>query len=541
MATKFVQRSLLVSSLALPLAASALPARTIARTDETHPPHGSATANTGVSPRLRGGFGRAVAVGNGEVLVGEPENSTRPGTVYVYRKSGPQWVEASHFTAEGARVGDGFGAALDLDGNRLIVGAFGENALTSSTAYIFERSSSGDWHQVTKLPAPAEITAFGMTVALSGDFAMVGAPLQGGSFLTGGPGAVYVFRRNAAGEWEAAGSLAASQPKPQNSFGIHLAMDGANALIATQGSGVFAYHFDGSAWQEAGKPAPDAGGSAAAFGGEIAIAGNVALIGASARSNGPGRVLRFRRDATTNAWLNDGEVVPPDTSVRGFGNALALDGDRLLVSAAGGEGGSSVWVFQRDARGAWSGGAPVRAPGVNRNDEFGGALALHNDIAAIALTGADFGAGKAIIFETGGAMAWTPASTVMSAAEGLEPVIGKETKCAAGSAARFSCGDVDLLAFMPISALGGSRGVNLNDIWGWTDPQTAQGVRARRAASTARLSSTSAIPCKPVYVGDLPMTAGAIAQCLARHQGVQGPRVRGRRWRRPTTACRCSI
>lgn len=38
-----------------------------------------------------GAFGSAVAFAGDELLVGEPATSFRPGTVYVFRKSGPSW------------------------------------------------------------------------------------------------------------------------------------------------------------------------------------------------------------------------------------------------------------------------------------------------------------------------------------------------------------------------------------------------------------------------------------------------------------------
>ena len=43
------------------------------------------------------------------------------------------------------------------------------------------------------------------------------------------------------------------------------------------------------------------------------------------------------------------------------------------------------------------------------------------------------------------------------------------TPCIDGAAGTYPCNNVDLLAFMPLSEIGGSSG---NDIWGWTDPTT---------------------------------------------------------------------
>ena len=82
-----------------------------------------AIAFFGVSVSTFVGFGGAVLVGDDEVFVGEAANQFRPGTVYVYRRSGSGWREAGTLTAPTAVVGDQFGTSLALDGNRLFVGS----------------------------------------------------------------------------------------------------------------------------------------------------------------------------------------------------------------------------------------------------------------------------------------------------------------------------------------------------------------------------------------------------------------------------------
>src|SRR5690606_6551490 len=55
-----------------------------------------------------------------------------------------------------------------------------------------------------------------------------------------------------------------------------------------------------------------------------------------------------------------------------------------------------------------------------------------------------------------------------------------DTPCADGFAGPFPCQNVDLLAFLPIDSIGGVRNpegellTSLNDIWGWTDPETGR-------------------------------------------------------------------
>ena len=477
------------------------------------PGHGDGSGAATLSARLRGAFGRAVAVGNGEVLVGEPDNSMRPGIVYVYRKgANGEWAESSRITAVDAAVGDGFGASLDLDGDRLIVGAFSQNAIANTTAWIFERSA-GTWRQVAQLEREPGITGFGISVGLSGDFAFVGAPIEGGSMLTGGPGAVHVYRRNASGQWVTAGRLAASDSGPQTVFGVAVELDGPHALVASPTMGLYAFHFDGTDWRAAGKVTVDGTQPSDQLGAAIEITNGTALVGAPGHSAGAGRVFRFRFDDATGAWtVIDRLTAPGDSTTRQFfGASLALDGEQLWIGAPRTADGGAVYAFRGDAAGTWGQPQRIQPEGVVQGDGFGGTIALRGDVAAIGLTSADHGAGKAMILEReGGTVAWRASSTVMSEAESLDAVTGDEVRCTSGEAGRFSCGEIDLLAFLPISRIGGGRGVQLNDIWGWTDPQTG-----REYVLVGRMDGTSFVdisnPVQPVYIGDLPMTKGAQA------------------------------
>ena len=48
------------------------------------------------------------------------------------------------------------------------------------------------------------------------------------------------------------------------------------------------------------------------------------------------------------------------------------------------------------------------------------------------------------------------------------------TPCQNGMAAEYECSNVDLLSFVNVVDLG--CGDDLNDIWGWTDPETERCV-----------------------------------------------------------------
>ena len=55
---------------------------------------------------------------------------------------------------------------------------------------------------------------------------------------------------------------------------------------------------------------------------------------------------------------------------------------------------------------------------------------------------------------------------------GQTSVTGNKVECTEGTAGQYPCENVDLLSFFSISDLGGASGVELNDVWGWTDSQT---------------------------------------------------------------------
>ena len=72
--------------------------------------------------------------------------------------------------------------------------------------------------------------------------------------------------------------------------------------------------------------------------------------------------------------------------------------------------------------------------------------------------------------------------------------------CSGGLASGYPCRNVNLAAFLPLSAVGGGTS---NDVWGWTDPQDGT-----EYALLGRSSGMSVVdigtPTAPVYLGNLP-------------------------------------
>ena len=78
------------------------------------------------------------------------------------------------------------------------------------------------------------------------------------------------------------------------------------------------------------------------------------------------------------------------------------------------------------------------------------------------------------------------------------------TSCVGGMADVYPCSNVDLMAFLPLSQMGGGNG---NDIWGWTDPADGKEYAIMGLTNgTAFIDITD--PVNPVYFGRLPPHPG---------------------------------
>ena len=99
----------------------------------------------------------------------------------------------------------------------------------------------------------------------------------------------------------------------------------------------------------------------------------------------------------------------------------------------------------------------------------------------------------------------TPAQKSLMSHGGIKPEpipykFERATTCDGGMADIFDCANVDLVANMPLSALGGGSG---NDLWGWTDSMTGKEYALfGRSTGTAFVDVSD--PENPVYLGNLP-------------------------------------
>jgi hypothetical protein len=200
------------------------------------------TQRTKIAPSTLGAseqFGSAIAMSGDRIAFGVTRDDTaakNAGAVYVYRRqSTTTWTQETKLTATNAMPSDYAGLSVDIDGDRVVCGAdrYDGGGIDSGAAFVFERLSNGTWIQTGTLMAQDGSTddRLGQAVQIDGNQVLAGA--FGNSHAGAQSGAAYAFERNASGQWAQTVKLIASDAAPTDQFGRFAALDNGRALIAS--------------------------------------------------------------------------------------------------------------------------------------------------------------------------------------------------------------------------------------------------------------------------------------------------------------------
>ena len=342
-------------------------------------------------------------------------------------------------TASDAADSDSYGFTVALDGDYALVGAPGADGAGTERgqAYLYLKSQGGTdgWGQIKILGADdaADGDFFGVSVSISGDYAVVGAVGENGSGTD--QGAAYVFYRNEGGadNWGQIRKIAASDKADSDGFGFSVSIDGQTIIVGSDGEDgagtdrgaayIFAKDQGGvDNWGQVAKVVSADPGNGDRFGYSVSLAGDFAVVGApkeDADGTDRGAAYMFARDlGGLDAWglvkrLEPG--TPSDNSW--FGNSVAIEGSLAVVGAAWEDGGGTdrgaAYVFSRDAGGAdlWGQIKQLVASDRTDGDFFGYSVNLNGANVVIGASWAEGGGterGQAYVFskDEGGVDNW---------------------------------------------------------------------------------------------------------------------------------------
>ncbi len=337
-------------------------------------------------------FGQFVAISGDTIVVGanreasaatgvngnENDNSApNSGAAYVFQRTGGVWTQQAYLKASNTEAGDGFGIAVAISGDTVVIGAREEDsaatgvngdgsnnaASLAGAAYVFKRNG-GLWSQQAYLKASNTGAGdfFGTSLAISGDTIVVGAFFEdsnaigingdGGNNGAVSSGAAYVFQRDGS-SWTQHAYLKASNTGAGDFFGVSVSIAGDTIIVGASGEDSAVMGVNG-----------DGGNNSAAS---------------------SGAAYAFKRNA--GAWSQEAYLKASNTGAGdAFGNSVGISGDLIVVGAPhegsdangingdgtnnGAASSGAAYVFQRGS-GAWTQQDYLKASNTGASDLFG--------------------------------------------------------------------------------------------------------------------------------------------------------------------------
>jgi hypothetical protein len=254
-----------------------------------------------------GYFGNSVSISGDRILVGHSFYSTYRGAIHFYTLSGSSWtLEQSIIGTQNYQY---LGRDVDISGNRAIVG-------TGSNVYFYEKNTN--WALVKSVYGTSN-SNFGYDVAISGDYAVVGAKLANSY-----QGRAYVYYRNA-GIWNQQAELSSPAPYYNERFGQDVDISGDKVVVGNityissveKEGAAYLFSRNGSAWTFDQKFQAADGTINNHFGKAVAISENDVLVGATGADNYKGAAYFYSMVSVTIPELTpkSGKVASVDSGL----------------------------------------------------------------------------------------------------------------------------------------------------------------------------------------------------------------------------------
>ncbi len=415
--------------------------------------------------------------------------------LFVNNLTANNWTEKNKIVASDRAEFDYFGQSVAIDGDYTIVGAYGDDNYTGS-AYIYKKNASGDWTQVAKLTASdrSENDYFGYSVAISGNFAIVGAYQEdedaSGNNTSNDAGSVYIFKNGGNDNWTQVQKIVASNRGPGDYYGYSVAMGGEYAVVGAvryntyTGLAYILKKGTDDAWSEIQIINASDYASGSSFGSSVSVdkISSVIVVGAEEEGNSSvgnaGCAYIFNSDGNDNFSQKQKIVASTRQRFAEFGHSVAIYGNYVLIGATGNLNNygsdlysGAAYIFEKDDSGNWTQKSRINAgDDGDEYDYFGISVSIDSNFAIVGACGectdvsggnCRSSAGAVYIYKNDGSGNWTLKNKVVAsdrtgndyfgfsvaidggwiisgAKEDADDVSGNNTKGFAGSAYLFT-------------------------------------------------------------------------------------------------------
>jgi hypothetical protein len=345
-------------------------------------------------------FGHAVAISGDYVIVGVPKNADlgeNTGSAYIFVRAPTGWIEQEKLFPDDLEQGDQFGFSVSIDGNTAVIGAYRSNDPLSDSGVVYVFVRNGDsWTQQAKIHTDdaKAFEWFGYSVAVSGDTLIAGAIRSNAEGEDSG--AAYIFARNE-GNWTQQAKLTGNNTKLRDEFGFSVAISGDFAIVGSPNNAergaAYIFEREENVWSQKRNAVrkrmigidTQKGDQ---FGYSVSISGETALVGARTHEINEqpfGAAYTFQRQKPF--WVPHAKLLASDKAESDlFGESVAISGDTLIVGApshsAGGPNSGAAYIFGRD-EGSWLPQAKLFDTKTASEDQFGSAVSIDRDTAII--------------------------------------------------------------------------------------------------------------------------------------------------------------
>lgn len=254
-------------------------------------------------------FGKSVAVSSGNVIIGalgeDAATGAGTGAAYIINTGG---TLVHTLTNPGGAANDAFGRSVHISGNTAVVGAYGHNTY-AGRAFIYNVSSGALEHTISP-PISANSLSFGLTVRTDGVNAIISSPGEysnGGASGIASEGKAHIFNVST-------GSLVHTLDHPNSSGGD-------------------------SAYDNFSNDAID-------------ISGGYAIVGAYNETPVGGKAYIFNVSSGALVHTLDNPNADGAATTDRFGSAVAIDGDYAVVGnhteyySSGSTGDGVVYIYR---------------------------------------------------------------------------------------------------------------------------------------------------------------------------------------------------
>jgi len=355
-------------------------------------------------------YGTSTAVWGDYAIVGAKGENAGAGIAYILKRNAGgtnKWGRIAKLQPVLVGAGDAFGTSVSINENWAIVGAPGEGK-----AFVFSKNLGGadNWGFMKAIEATGGSADdnFGASVAINGDYALVGASMDDEKGLNAG--AAYVFNKDQGGigAWGQVAKVMGADSQAGDLFGSTVDLENEMAVVGAPfndekglNAGA-AYLFDRSnGWQQSKKLIATDAAALDNFGVSVSMSETTVAVGANQDDDkgiNSGSIYMFEKSAGgAGNWGRIAKLTAIDGSANDqLGYALALSGRYMAAGARfddpRGFKSGSMYVYYRQDDGIWVQLTKFFDATGDSRDYFGSSIGLHKGTIAAGAPGNDFGA-----------------------------------------------------------------------------------------------------------------------------------------------------